>query len=134
MNEHLERRVVAFIRALAMRCRECLRRYPENCERCDLRPVRHLLREIEADRAIPQKDYSLYTRMALIAELLKHSRKPLLSSEIRLDGLCSNQLKQWTLKRMERMGIVGRELAFTASTGYRVYRYFHKDDRQEKRT
>ena len=81
--------------------------------------------------AVPQKDYSLFTRMSLIAESLKRAGKPIFSSEIDIDGLCSNQLKQWTLKRMMRIGVIGRRLAFKTRTGYCVYRYFLKQETKE---
>lgn len=125
MTQHTEDRVVAFVRVIAGRCRVCLRRRPENCQRCDSSIANRLMRDIETDRRLPPKDYSLFTRMALIAEILKNrAPRPLLATEINLEGLCSNQLKNWTLKRMIRNGIVGRHLAFTTDTGYRVYRYF----------
>ncbi len=131
MTPKIEQRVVAFVRVIANRCYTCLRRREENCQHCDSRTATRLLKDIELDIAVPQKDYSLFTRMSLIAESLKRAGKPIFSSEIDIDGLCSNQLKQWTLKRMMRIGIIGRRLAFKTRTGYCVYRYFLKQETKE---
>lgn len=131
MTPEIEQRVVAFVRVIANRCHTCLRRREENCQHCDSRTATRLLKDIELDIAVPQKDYSLFTRMQLIAEALGRSTKPLLSSQIELDGLCSNQLKQWTLKRMMRIGVIGRCLAFRTRSGYCVYRYFLKQETKE---
>ena len=132
MTQVIENRVVAFVRAIASRCRTCLHRREENCARCDSRIAARLLRDIELDIAIPQKDYSLFSRMSLIKETLRRAAKPLLSSEIKLDGLCSNQLKQWTLKRMMRIGVIDRRLAFKTRSGYCVYRYFLRKKETKK--
>jgi len=131
MTPEIEQRVVAFVRVIANRCYSCLHRREENCAHCDSRTATRLLRDIEADIAVPPKDYSLFTRMSLIAESLKHAGKPVFSSEIDLDGICSNQLKQWTLKRMMRIGVIGRRLAFRTNSGYCVYRYFLKQETKE---
>lgn len=131
MTPEIEQRVVAFVRVIANRCHTCLRRREENCQHCDSRTATRLLKDIELDIAVPQKDYSLFTRMSLIAENLKRAGKPIFSSEIDIDGLCSNQLKQWTLKRMMRIGVIGRRLAFKTRTGYCVYRYFLKQETKE---
>lgn len=131
MTPEIEQRVVAFVRVIANRCYTCLRRREENCQHCDSRTATRLLKDIELDIAVPQKDYSLFTRMSLIAESLKRAGKPIFSSEIDIDGLCSNQLKQWTLKRMMRIGVIGRRLAFKTRTGYCVYRYFLKQETKE---
>ena len=131
MTQEIEQRVVAFVRVIANRCYTCLRRREENCQHCDSRTATRLLKDIELDIAVPQKDYSLFTRMSLIAESLKRAGKPIFSSEIDIDGLCSNQLKQWTLKRMMRIGVIGRRLAFKTRTGYCVYRYFLKQETKE---
>ena len=131
MTPEIEQRVVAFVRVIANRCHTCLRRREENCQHCDSRTATRLLKDIELDIAVPQKDYSLFTRMSLIAESLKRAGKPIFSSEIDIDGLCSNQLKQWTLKRMMRLGVIGRRLAFKTRTGYCVYRYFLKQETKE---
>ena len=131
MTQEIEQRVVAFVRIIANRCCNCLRRCEENCQRCDSRTATRLLKDIELDIAVPQKDYSLFTRMSLIADSLKRAGKPIFSSDIKIDGLCSNQLKQWTLKRMMRLGVIGRRLAFKTRTGYCVYRYFLKQETKE---
>lgn len=137
MTQEIENRVVAFVRVIANRCCTCLYRRVENCERCDSRTATRLIRDIELDVAVPPKDYSLFARMKLIVDGLKRAKRPLLSSEIVLDGICSNQLKQWTLKRLIRLGVVGRRRAFKTRTGYQVYRYFlttkeTKDERDEQ--
>jgi len=131
MTPEIEQRVVAFVRVIANRCHTCLRRREENCQHCDSRTATQLLKDIELDIAVPPKDYSLFTRMSLIAESLKRAGKPIFSLEIDIDGLCSNQLKQWTLKRMMRIGVIGRRLAFKTRTGYCVYRYFLKQETKE---
>ena len=131
MTPEIEQRVVAFVRIIANRCHTCLRRREENCQHCDSRTATRLLKDIELDIAVPPEDYSLFTRMSLIAESLKHAGKPVFSSEIDLDGICSNQLKQWTLKRMMRIGVIGRRLAFRTNSGYCVYRYFLKQETKE---
>ena len=131
MTPEIEQRLVAFVRIIANRCHTCLRRREENCQHCDSHTATRLLQDIELDIAVPPKDYSLFARMSLIAESLKHAGKPVLSSEIALDGICSNQLKQWTLKRMMRIGLIGRLLAFRTRSGYCVYRYFLKQETKE---
>lgn len=133
MTTEIENRVIAFVRVIANRCYTCLRRREENCAHCDSRTATRLLKDIELDIAVPSKDYSLFARMQLIAEALGRSSKPLLSSQIELDGLCSNQLKQWTLKRMMRIGVIGRRLAFKTKSGYCVYRYFLKPEEKQRR-
>ena len=137
MTQGIENRVVAFVRVIADRCFTCLYRREENCERCDSRTATRLIRDIELDVAVPKKDYSLFARMKIIVDCLKRANRPIFSSEIVLDGICSNQLKQWTLKRMIRLGVVGRRRAFKTRTGYQVYRYFlttkeTKDERRDK--
>lgn len=136
MTKETEKRVIAFVRVIANRCCTCLYRREENCSRCDSRTATNIIRDIELDVAVPPKDYSLFARMKLILDGLKRAKRPLLSSEIGLDGICSNQLKQWTLKRLIRLGVVGRRRAFKTRTGYQVYRYFlttkeTKDEREE---
>lgn len=131
MTPTVENRVVAFVRVIANRCHNCFRRREENCARCDSRMATRLLKDIELDIAVPPKDYSLFARMQLIAEALGRTEKPLLSSQIDIGGLCSNQLKQWTLKRMIRIGVIGRRLAFRTDSGHCVYRYFLKQDTKE---
>ena len=132
MTPEIESRVIAFMRVIANRCYSCLHRREENCAHCDSRTATRLLRDIEVDIAVPSKDYSLFTRMQRIAEILGRSAKPLLSSDIDLDGTCSNQLKQWTLKRMMRIGVIGRRLAFRTRSGYCVYRYFLKQEKTKE--
>lgn len=131
MTQEIENRIVAFVRIIANRCYDCLYRREENCSKCDSRTASRLLKDIECDRAVPPKDYSLFARMARIAEILGRSTKPIRSSEIDLDGLCSNQLKQWTLKRMMRIGVIGRRLVHKTHSGYCVYSYFLKREKQE---
>lgn len=131
MTQEIENRIVAFVRIIANRCDACLYRREENCSKCDSRTATRLLKDIECDRAVPPKDYSLFTRMARIAEILGRSAKPIRSSEIDLDGLCSNQLKQWTLLRMMRIGVIGRRLVHKTRSGYCVYSYFLKREKQE---
>ena len=131
MTQEIENRVVSFVRIIAERCHGCLHGREENCSSCDSRTATRLLKDIELDIAVPPKDYSLFTRMQRIAEIIGRSDKPLLSSDIDLDGTCSNQLKQWTLKRMVRIGVIGRRLAFRPRSGYCVYRYFLKQETKE---
>jgi len=133
MTQEIENRVVAFVRMIANRCKSCLRRIEGRCYECDSFKAERLLKDIECDIAVPQKDYSLFARMQLIAEILGRAKKPVFSSEINLNGLCSMQLKQWTLKRMMRIGVVGRRLAFRTHSGYCVYRYFLKETKETKK-
>ena len=128
MTPDIESRVVAFVRVIANRCHNCLHRSDEKCIHCDSRTAKRLLKDIELDIAIPPRDYSLFARMQLITEALARSAKPLLSSQIDIGGLCSNQLKQWTLKRMIRIDVIGRRLAFRTRSGHCVYRYFLKQE------
>ena len=131
MTQDIENRVVAFVRTIANRCKFCLRRREENCSRCDSRQAVRLLRDIELDIYVTQKDYSLFARMQKISEILKKSATPLLSSQIDLDGLCSNQLKQWTLKRMLRIGVICRRQRSLTANGYRTYCYYLKPNKKE---
>ena len=132
MTPDIESRVIAFVRVIANRCHGCLRRMEENCRRCDSRTATQLLKDIELDIAVPPRDYSLFARMQLITEALARSAKPLLSSQIDVGGLCSNQLKQWTLKRMMRIGVIGRRLASRTRSGHCVYRYFLRQEKTKE--
>lgn len=130
MTPEVESRVIAFVRVVADRCHGCFRRREENCARCDSRTATRLLEDVERDVAIPPKDYSLFARMQLIAEALGRAGKPLLSSEIDVRGLCTKQLKRWTLLRMMRIGVVGRVPA--QENGRCAYRYFLKNQKETK--
>lgn len=132
MTQEIENRTIAFVRAIANRCSQCLYRREENCSRCDSRLAVRIMKDIELDKAVPQRDYSLFARMERITEILRGTDEPLFSHEIKLNGMCSNQLKNWTLKRMIRLGLIGRRLAFRTQTGRPVYRYFKKNKETKK--
>ena len=124
MTPETEKRVIAFVRTVANRCKECLRRREENCRRCDSFLAASLLADICRDNPVRTADFSLFSRMRLIARTLADAGIPLLSSQIRLDVPCSPQLKQWTLGRMVRLGLVGRRLVRTPKSGRCIYCYF----------
>lgn len=125
MSPENEKRALAFIRTIANRCMSCLVRSEENCSPCTSRWANSILRDIENESPQSREiDYSLAARMLRIRMILERAQKPLLSSEIQLDGLCYTQLKQWTLKRMMRLGVIGRRLDQKTNNNYRTYRYY----------
>ena len=62
------------------------------------------MREIEAEQAPASPDYSFAARKAKILNALNTASHPLFAHEIDLSGVCSRGLKQWTLRRMEKLG------------------------------
>ena len=109
MNEKTERRAIAFIRTIANRCGRCLHRTPENCHGC----VSQWANEIMADRENGMSfgkpiDYSIATRKTRILDILRQAGRPLLASEIDIADICSKGLKQWTLRRMVKAGLIRR--------------------------
>lgn len=125
MNPQNERRALAFIRTVANRCERCLHRSEERCRNCLAHWANSILRDIEAESNTI--DYSLGARMLRILSVLDESDRPLKSSEINLTGLCSRQLKRWTLRKMLTRGMVTRE-ATTDAKGRMVYVYASVDN------
>jgi len=112
VNALLEQRLVAFVRIIADRCYGCPWRGGTRCQRCDSLRATLLLRDYESSSAPPSPvDYSLATRVRRITEALSSAGRPLTSREIDLRGTCSAQLKQWTLKRLQRLGVLRRSPA-----------------------
>ena len=107
MTEAVERRAIAFIRTIGNRCTTCLRRSAENCRNCISAWANEILHDYE-NESVPQPDYSLSARMMMLADALDKAGRPLASRQIDLHGLCSRQLKFWTLVRMTRMGRLRR--------------------------
>jgi predicted transcriptional regulator len=67
-------------------------------------------------------DYSLAARVLKILSALIRAQQPLLSKSINLDHICSNQLKQWTLKSMIHSGLIRRKFAFKTEDK-KIYQY-----------
>lgn len=136
MRENTERRVIAFVNSVAGRCTKCLHRNEENCRGCLSLWANSILTDIEADRDGLSKDvdYSIGARTAKIIMALTRAKRELLSREIDLGGICSFQLKLWTLKKLCKRGILGRRVA-TSKNGRRTYYYFlkSKTDKAERR-
>lgn len=109
MTEAVERRAIAFIRTIGNRCMGCLRRTEENCRNCISRWANSILRDVDGEkRGSDAVDYSFAARVAMIVTALEKAGRPLASRQIDLHGLCSRQLKFWTLLRMTRMGRLRR--------------------------
>ena len=116
MNPELEQKSTAFIRSIANRCNECLRRSSENCSQCPCNWAKSLLDEITAEKSKTEKviDYSLHARIIKILSILNKCKKPILSKSIKINT-CSFQLKLWTLKSMQRHGFIHRSYAFSCA-------------------
>lgn len=124
MTDKTEKRMVAFVRTIADRCTRCLRRREENCRLCISRWANEIMSDWERDIAAgshSQYDYSLSARMMMIIDRLQEAKCPLLASEIDISKYCSKQLKQWTLKRMIRLGYIGRMCDLDDKPPYRYY-------------
>lgn len=120
-----EQRVLAFVTKIANICSTCLRRSDENCYHCQSCWANSILADIKADirGGTQTMDYSLYTRMEKILSIIEKSGKPILSKDINLEGLCSFQLKLWTLKHMVKIGLLTRKVAFRRGNR-KFYRYY----------
>lgn len=131
VNENVEKRMISFINTVADRCRRCLRKQPEACEKCESSWAQSIMTDLFSTSTNSTPDYTLANRMKLICARLLHARRPLLASEIHLDGLCSMQLKYWTLKYMVRKGVLARAVAFRrGKTRKKYYRYFLRKKKQ----
>lgn len=108
MENSVERRAIAFVRTVASRCESCLHRSDERCRNCLARWANEIMRDHENSSGSRCIDYSLAARKLKILDILKTAGRPLSAMEIDLSGLCSRGLKQWTLRRMERLGQIVR--------------------------
>lgn len=108
MTPSTERRAVAFIRTVANRCTSCMRRSPEVCGNCISQWANEIMRDYESELGSSRVDYSLAARKMKIIDTLKRAARPLFAHEIDLSGICSRELKRWTLRRMERLGQIVR--------------------------
>lgn len=135
MHQNTERRVIAFVNSVANRCTKCLHRNEENCRGCLSLWANSILTDIEADRDGLSKhiDYSIGARTSKIIMILTRAKHALLSRDIDLGGICSFQLKLWTLKKLCKRGILGRRIA-TSKNGRHTYYYFLKSDKTNQET
>ena len=125
MTHETEMRMIAFVRSIARECSICLRKADGRCDSCPSQWARRLLGEItDAERPAPEPDYSFYTRTKRILAALHKANRPLCASEIDLRGLCSPQLKAWTLNQMCANGVLGKRFAYSAKSGGRRKRFF----------
>ena len=111
MTGWIETKVVAFVRAVAGRYKNCYHRVDAYCRGCYSRAAADLLVEIKktAGEGQPRPDRSLPSRIARIRSQLLASSRPVRSSEIDLPDV-SPQLKHWTLSRMVRLGFIVKRL------------------------
>lgn len=125
MHARTEQRVVAFVRSVADKCTTCMRRSEETCRNCVSMWANSVLIDIEADRDGKSKhiDYSLGARSERIMTALMRANRPLFSSEIDLGGICSMQLKYWTLKKMCKLKKIVRKAYRTGPSNRKVYLY-----------
>lgn len=132
LTDRTEKRVVAFVRTVANDCHVCNRRSDENCYHCRSLWANSLMREIklDLDGKTEEIDYSLSARIARIMLVLKTEHKPLISREIDLNGICSAQLKLWTLKYMAKKGMIIRRAIHTKTSKF--YCYFLKQQKGTK--
>ena len=125
----------SFISSVVNECRSCLRRNDENCKSCFARTAKVILREMKIDETAAPIDYSLYARMKKITDILSDAGRPMLSRDIRLDpGICSFQLKLWTLKHMVKIGVLGRKVAFKKNSRCNYFYFLKSSGRNNKET
>ena len=131
MHPQTERRVISFINTIARDCTMCLRRCDENCRTCRSLWANSILTDIEADRDGISKhiDYSMGARTEKILLILRQAKKPLTAREINLEGLCSFQLKRWTLHKLIRRGLLGKMMQ-KHPYGRSKYLYFLKSRKE----
>lgn len=131
MTDLTEKKAIAFINSIALRCKSCLRRTPDNCRDCLSQWAADIMADYNADKRSQkhaQPDYSVSARMMRIVDALKAAKRPLPSDAIDLADLCTPQLKQWTLQMMIRKGILGRRLlADGEGKGNSQYGYYIAD-------
>ena len=126
MDEKVEQRLVAFVRMLAGKCANCLRRDQTNCRMCICGDAQALMRDVNASEK-PQApvDYSLYARMKKILEVLETAGRPLMAKDINISDICSYQLKNWTINKMVSLGMIGKKFAYRAKTRKRIKEYYY---------
>lgn len=130
MTEQTESRAIGFINTIASRCNSCLRRDPQNCRNCLSQWATEIMKSYHADKRAAsnhQPDYSMSARMMRIVDMLKKAKDAVPCDKIDLEGLCTPQLKQYTLKVMMRKGIIGRRRMTTPMNGNTQYGYFLAD-------
>ena len=125
MSPETEQRVVAFVRALADRCKTCLRRNEATCRSCVSRSAASIMADINAGSLFRKSDidYSYATRVARVVGILERANRPLLSHEIDLGGTCSVQLKHWTLSRLLKLKRICRKASRSGNGKRKVYLY-----------
>lgn len=129
MNDDLKQDVRAFLTSLADECKICLRRGSSACGYCHAPGARRILRRMDMPPPAGDTDLrcDIISRMARIAAILTHARRPLLSAEIDMKHFCSRSLKEFTLREMVRIGKVVRR-RIRGSDKYRYslsHKYLH---------
>lgn len=103
-------RIRAFINIFASRCRVCLRKANIGCSNCDYNRAMGLISEIDNVRNAKEEQYwqdnPVQERREMILRALRQAKRPLMSSEIVIDGV-SRSLKGFTLKQMCKRHILG---------------------------
>lgn len=103
-------RLRAFINIFASRCRVCLRKANIGCSDCDYNRATGLISEIDNVRNAKEEQYwqdnPVQERREMILRALRQAGRPLMSSEIVIDGV-SRSLKGFTLKQMCKRRILG---------------------------
>lgn len=122
----------SFVQSIVNDCKCCLRRTDENCRSCFARTAHVILREMESDEKHMPIDYSLYARCNKIREILEKAGHPLMSRDIDLNGVCSFQLKLWTINHMVKVGILGKKMQ-KKPYGRSKYLYFLKIRNEKKK-
>ena len=123
----------SFVQSVVNDCKGCMRRNDENCRSCFARTAHVILREMESDEKHMPIDYSLYARCNRIREILEKAGRPLMSRDIDLNGVCSFQLKLWTINHMVKIGILGKKMQKNPC-GRSKYLYFLKIRNKNKET
>lgn len=110
MDGELRRDVQAFLTSLADECKICLHQRAAACGYCHASAARRILRRMAMSPSAenPALRCDIVARMARIAAILQHARRPLLSVEIDMKDFCSRSLKEFTLREMVRIGKVVR--------------------------
>lgn len=124
-STNTQQRAYNFVRIVAGNCSNCLHGHQmSECESCQSKMANSILLDMSAEMRQVTKviDYSLAARVLKILSSLIRAQQPLLSKSIKLDHICSNQLKQWTLKSMIHSGLIRRKFAFK-SEDKKIYQY-----------
>lgn len=104
-----------------------MRRSEENCRNCTSSWANEIMSEYERDAKVAVKqetDYSLQARRVRILDILRAAGRPLLAAEINLSDIASTSLKEWTLRRMLRVGQIARVPNDDREDRRRIYLYF----------